>query len=291
MAKRKFHITEDGPKECSASVKACPVGGEHFTDVQLARKEYENQQRDKIFSTLKKNKKVADDDIFVSQFRKSRIEIPDDVNLRLAAFMRRRKNRSVAIAPIGSIMYNTQIPNRDVHDYDFVSFDAPDPDSKRMKTLQEMSGDLDITGVPVEHFLMNPSDNQVVMDAFYAIKANNHMFVDGPYGELVRSTHLPVHIYFGKIDSLQKGSMNQILTSDPDDDRQQADEQEMKDLLSGKYQVSGEKDLKRFKHVVRWELYKRRWGDVKDMDYIDPRLSSQEREKFLDSLSAGRILF
>lgn len=31
----KFHMSEDGPKPCSASKKACPVGGEHGTEKEI----------------------------------------------------------------------------------------------------------------------------------------------------------------------------------------------------------------------------------------------------------------
>lgn len=31
----KFHMSDDGPRPCSASVKACPVGGEHGTQEEI----------------------------------------------------------------------------------------------------------------------------------------------------------------------------------------------------------------------------------------------------------------
>lgn len=36
----KFHITDDGPKPCRASVRDCPIGGEHFTSQEKAQKVY-----------------------------------------------------------------------------------------------------------------------------------------------------------------------------------------------------------------------------------------------------------
>lgn len=40
----KFHITEDGPKVCTASKRACPIGGEHFEDQLAAQLAYERVQ-------------------------------------------------------------------------------------------------------------------------------------------------------------------------------------------------------------------------------------------------------
>ena len=37
----KFHITEDGPRPCSATKRACPVGGEHFNHLAFAQAAYE----------------------------------------------------------------------------------------------------------------------------------------------------------------------------------------------------------------------------------------------------------
>lgn len=33
----KFHMSDDGPKPCSASKKACPVGGEHGTEEEIQK--------------------------------------------------------------------------------------------------------------------------------------------------------------------------------------------------------------------------------------------------------------
>lgn len=49
VMQKKFHLTDDGPKECSATVKSCPIGGEHYTGIQEARAAYES--RNETFST------------------------------------------------------------------------------------------------------------------------------------------------------------------------------------------------------------------------------------------------
>jgi len=41
----KFHITDDGPKECKATVRDCPygaAGGEHYETIQEAGRAYED---------------------------------------------------------------------------------------------------------------------------------------------------------------------------------------------------------------------------------------------------------
>lgn len=39
----KYHITPDGPRPCTATKRACPVGGEHFNHVEFAEAAYELQ--------------------------------------------------------------------------------------------------------------------------------------------------------------------------------------------------------------------------------------------------------
>lgn len=37
----KYHLTAEGPKLCGATVRACPLGGEHFATEEAARTAYE----------------------------------------------------------------------------------------------------------------------------------------------------------------------------------------------------------------------------------------------------------
>lgn len=39
-----YHITDDGPKKCTAAPGNCPLGGEHFPTIAEARKDYEDQR-------------------------------------------------------------------------------------------------------------------------------------------------------------------------------------------------------------------------------------------------------
>ena len=53
---KRFHLTDNGPKPCTASVRDCPVGGAHFTNEGEAKLAYEFSAAKKhgIFGGLKK---------------------------------------------------------------------------------------------------------------------------------------------------------------------------------------------------------------------------------------------
>lgn len=53
---QRFHLTENGPKRCTASVRECPVGGAHFGDEAEAKLAYEFSAAKKhgVFGGLKK---------------------------------------------------------------------------------------------------------------------------------------------------------------------------------------------------------------------------------------------
>jgi len=52
----RFHLTENGPKPCNASVRDCPIGGTHFSDKEEATIAYEFSSAKKhgLFGSLKK---------------------------------------------------------------------------------------------------------------------------------------------------------------------------------------------------------------------------------------------
>lgn len=58
--RNSFHLTENGPKPCTASVRDCPVGGTHFTDKEAAERAFEFKA-DKKFSPLGALKKKKAD--------------------------------------------------------------------------------------------------------------------------------------------------------------------------------------------------------------------------------------
>ena len=52
----KYHLTPDGPKECSASVKACKYGEAHFSELHEAEAAYASSFGDTVFSGIKVNR-------------------------------------------------------------------------------------------------------------------------------------------------------------------------------------------------------------------------------------------
>ena len=46
---KKFHITDDGPKECRASVQDCPVGGTHYPTEKEAAVAYDDSMKQRLF--------------------------------------------------------------------------------------------------------------------------------------------------------------------------------------------------------------------------------------------------
>lgn len=40
---KRYHLDENGPAECRASVRSCPVGGEHFDGIGDAVKAFEKK--------------------------------------------------------------------------------------------------------------------------------------------------------------------------------------------------------------------------------------------------------
>lgn len=57
----KFHVTDDGPKSCSASIRDCPIGGAHFESQEAAQQSFENKMNSGkgLFSKFTKDKNPA----------------------------------------------------------------------------------------------------------------------------------------------------------------------------------------------------------------------------------------
>ena len=55
---KKFHITEDGPKSCSAKEGNCPITKNtdelHYTDLNIAQRKYEEQMENETIQSLNK---------------------------------------------------------------------------------------------------------------------------------------------------------------------------------------------------------------------------------------------
>lgn len=83
----KYHITENGPKPCRATKRACPIGGEHFESEQEANSAFEKQnietvlvsssRKDKFLEPLK-IKPIDNIEEKVEELRKSITMFPDN---------------------------------------------------------------------------------------------------------------------------------------------------------------------------------------------------------------------
>lgn len=51
-----YHLTAEGPKRCTASVRACPLGGEHFDDKKAAEKAFEASMDNSLVLSKKDNR-------------------------------------------------------------------------------------------------------------------------------------------------------------------------------------------------------------------------------------------
>lgn len=49
----KYHLTDDGPRPCTASLRACPLGGEHFDSLADAQSEFEATRDSGLFGVSK----------------------------------------------------------------------------------------------------------------------------------------------------------------------------------------------------------------------------------------------
>lgn len=52
----KYHITENGPRVCTASERKCPIGGDHFYDLEKADVFYMDKMKMETFATYQPSK-------------------------------------------------------------------------------------------------------------------------------------------------------------------------------------------------------------------------------------------
>lgn len=52
----KLHLTDDGPKPCSASVRDCPIGGDHFDNMKDAMSAYDSIMATNTFNSFNKKR-------------------------------------------------------------------------------------------------------------------------------------------------------------------------------------------------------------------------------------------
>lgn len=83
MTDKKYHLTKNGPSICTASIRDCPIGGEHYTDIKEAEREY---SKDKDILPKVMSKKQNDTIHLSSNFIDAEVKNGDlsDPNARMA---------------------------------------------------------------------------------------------------------------------------------------------------------------------------------------------------------------
>ncbi len=74
----KIHVNDKGEiGVCTASIRDCPIGGEHYTSEEEARAGYEAKQRDNANAALKKSKKPHNEALILALSKKEPKELAD----------------------------------------------------------------------------------------------------------------------------------------------------------------------------------------------------------------------
>lgn len=257
----KYHLGRSGPAPCKATKIACPLGGEevHFSSKQEAEKAYEHKMKDTL---LPKPRKADLTDELVANGGEL---YPREALVKLGKLLQERPYKPLVVMPAGSTLYNTAIPGREVHDYDFVVFCSPSPTLRNVH--QTMEGELDVNFVDVTKLTTLANRSSSFSESLFAHNLGRGLNTppDDAYTPMLSALRLSEIKYFDLLDDVMRSH------------RQQFTEPVTQESPT---------EFRNFKHTVRWMIYQQRWGSYGKP--MDPRLSSEERERWLHTLEAGR---
>lgn len=258
----KYHVGRNGPAKCTASKRACPLGGEdvHFTSLKEASQAYEELMQHQTLPAARKGD-LADELIANGSHL-----YPKEVLIKLSAFLKERPYTPLTVLPAGSSLYNTVIPGKAVHDFDFTVVTEPYPSLRTMK--QSMEGELDVNFVSVTDLSRFSTRSTPLSEALFAQRVGRGLnsLPASPYSPMLANFRLSELKYFDLVDDVMRSH------------RQQFQEPVTPDNAN---------DFRNFKHTVRWRIYQRRWGNANGP--FDPRLTEDERAIFLESLNRGTM--
>lgn len=258
----KYHITDNGPAVCTASVRPCPIGGaeSHFTSKKAAQEAYEKKMSSLV---LPRKRKLELVDELIANGEKY---YPKEALVKLSQFIKESPYTPLVVVPAGSALYNTAIPGKEIHDYDFTVFTAPYHSLK--KATHSMRGEIDVNYLGVDRLSTITTRSTPFSEAVFARRVGHGLngLPDNPYSALLASFRVPEIKYFDTVDDVMRSH------------RQQFEEP-----VSPENSV----DFRNFKHTVRWTIYQKRWGVTEGP--FDPRLNDEERELFLKTLASGRV--
>lgn len=190
--------------------------------------------------------------------------IPPEVLDQLADFLDERQEETVLVVPSGSVLYNTMIPGRQTHDYDFVVVTEP---TNSGKAKQHLVGELDAILVPIDKVLDFSTRSTQMHETIYSMQYDLSLYNNqsSQWASFLKSVRLPPDRYFSLLDDVRH-SFRQRFTEP----------------------VTGEnKDqFRNFKHTARFNTYMIR---ERNENYLNPRLTEEERTKFLATLESGRM--
>lgn len=192
---------------------------------------------------------------------------PVKVLEELSSYLNSRPYQTLAVLPSGSHLYNTSIPGRSVHDYDFTVFSEPHA-SLTKKSKQYITGDIDVKVVSVTNLKDLVRRSTELSEACFALQNDEELvrIEDDKWTPYLRSFRPSIIEYYDLIDDCIKSH-------------------EYEEPVSMNDKVA----FKNFKHTVRWSLYQQRWSEFDARKGFDPKLSDEERLKFLKAIRAGRL--
>lgn len=268
----KYHLTDEGPKVCNATVKNCPVGdpaSEHFADRRDAEEAFKNLLEFRNPDSLTGLQKTS---ITRDLLSGNAGRFPTQIIEQLGGYLEKQPYRALSVIPVGSALFNTVIPGKPVHDYDFMVLTTPHP---KLRTINHhMDGELDVMSVDVTTLMRQDYVRSTsLMEAVFAAKAGRTILhnTSDPWSTYFESVRTPMGHYFESLHfSIESHSKHFVEPVSKDDGRA----------------------FTTFKHCVRWSIYQKRWGDGGGNESnfsFDPRLTDDEREVFLHALEQGRI--
>lgn len=268
----KYHLTDEGPKLCNATVKKCPLGNsadEHFTELRDAEEAFKNLLEFHNPNSLTGLQKIS---ITRDLLTGNAERFPTKIIEQLGSYLESQPYRALTVIPMGSALFNTVIPGKPVHDYDFMVLTTPHP---KLRTIHHhMDGELDVMSVSVTTLLRQDYVKSTsLMEGMFAAKAGRTILRNAtdPWATYFEAVRTPMGQYFESLNfSIASHSKNFVEPVPKDSGRA----------------------FTNFKHCVRWAIYQKRWGDGGGHDSnfgFDPRLSDDERKVFLHALEQGRI--
>lgn len=243
---KQYHVNpaSDQPVVCKGPA-ACPHPGEvsyHAATAEEAKSAYDAR----LMAHYLSNPVTP----LVDSLLATRGELPERVMRILGNHLEENGFQVLAITPSGSMLYNTELPHRATHDYDFVVFVKDDERLPRYR--HSIVGDVDFFIVPLSLVPSYSRQGQIV-EGYFAVRAGLALYEEeftplDDEDELLRSYFENLQEYIGKHEA-------------------------------GEYPPH--RLEREHKHMLRWRLYLARGAET----VFTPRLDGVERMTWLDAFS------